>query len=217
MPREHRAIDADMVDEPQDHKLMTEKCEIEDQIPCCIIKLKDEVKMKLTDDVKMAHSKAQCSHCNITDGLKKSHGKIYSLLLGQCTHVLIGKMKQDAGWGMVSDSFNPITLFELIEKFVLKQSDNQYKIAVLIAEFLPNFFFHQDDQVSYATYYACFTLGWRWLGRQECATICQTCWLPRQWSCYLQTLIHSQSWNRAESSCWPSRITLPISSCTMVM
>jgi hypothetical protein len=32
----------------------------------------------------------------LSDSLKKSRGKIYSLLLGQCTQVLVDKMKQDA-------------------------------------------------------------------------------------------------------------------------
>ena len=91
------------------------------------------------------------------DGLKKSRGKIYSLLLGQCTQVLINKMKQDVDWGTISDSFDPIALFKLIEKFVLKQSDNQYKTAVLIAKQLSILQFRQDDQVTNATYYDCFT------------------------------------------------------------
>jgi hypothetical protein len=70
----------------------------------------------------------------LTDGLKKNRGKVCSLLHGQCTQVLIDKMMQDANWGTVSDSFDLIALFKLIEKFVLKQSDNQYKMAVLIAK-----------------------------------------------------------------------------------
>ncbi len=113
---------------------MTEKQEIKDQILWCEIELKDEIEMKLMEDKKMAHSNAWRTRREITDGLKKSRGKIYSLLLGQCTQVLIDKMKQDANWGAVSDSFDPIALFKLIEKFVLKQLDNQYKTAVQIAK-----------------------------------------------------------------------------------
>ena len=47
--------------------------------------------------------------------------------------------------------------FKLIEKFVLKQSDNQYKTAVLIAEQLSILQFRQDDQLGNATYYDRFT------------------------------------------------------------
>jgi hypothetical protein len=113
--------------------------------------------MKLTEDEKMLHSNAWHTHREFTDGLKKSHSKIYSLLLGQCTQVLIDKMKQDSDWGTVSDSFDPIALFKLIEKCVLKLSDKQYKTAVLFAKQLSILYFCQDDQVSNATYYDCFT------------------------------------------------------------
>jgi hypothetical protein len=68
-----------------DSKLMFEKQDIVDQILCCEIKLKDEVEMKLMDDKKIAHNNAWQSHRKVTAGLKKSRGKIYSLLLGQCT------------------------------------------------------------------------------------------------------------------------------------
>jgi hypothetical protein len=54
-------------------------------------------------------------------------------------------------------SLDPILLFKLIEKFVLKQLDNQYEIAVLIAERLSILSFRQDDQVPNATYYDQFT------------------------------------------------------------
>jgi hypothetical protein len=121
------------------------------------IDLKDEVKMKLTEDEKTSHSNAWRSHCESSNSLKKSRGKIHSLLLGQCTQVLVDKMKQDTDWVTISGSFDPISPFKLIEKFVLKQSDNQYKTAVLIAEQLSILSFRQDNQIGNATYYDRFT------------------------------------------------------------
>ncbi len=44
-----------------------------------------------------------------------------------------------------------------IEKFVLKQSDNQYATAVLIAEQLSILTFWQDDHLGNVAYYDCFT------------------------------------------------------------
>ncbi len=66
-------------------------------------------------------------------------------------------MKQDANWVMISESFDPILLFKLIEKYVLKQSDNQYPTAVLIAEHLSILSFRQDDHMENAPYYDRFT------------------------------------------------------------
>jgi hypothetical protein len=101
----------------------------------------------------VAHSNARCSHHETTESLKKSRGKVYSLLLGQCTQVLVYKMRQDTTWLMVSELFDPILLFKLIKKFVLKQSDIQYKMVVLIANQLSILSFHQDDQVPKVIYH----------------------------------------------------------------
>jgi hypothetical protein len=157
LQQESLLIDDEIKQVPTDCKLMTEKQDIVDQILRCEIKLKDEVKMKLTDDKKMAHNNAWQNHRKVMAGLKKSRGKIYSLLLGQCTQVLIDKMKQDVDWVTISDLFDPIALFKSIKKFALKQSDNQYWTVVLIAEQQSILQFHQDDQVTNATYYDRFT------------------------------------------------------------
>ncbi len=125
--------------------LMEERRDIEDQILKCEIDLNNEVEMKLMDNKKMAHSNTWCSHCETTEGLKKCRGKVYLLLLGQCTQLLVDKMKKNTIWVMVSESFDPIQLFKLIEMFVLKQSDNQYKMAVVIAKQLSILSFRQDD------------------------------------------------------------------------
>ena len=61
------------------------------------------------------------THRETTESLKSSRGKVYSLLLGQCTQVLVDKMKQDTDWVTISESFDPIFLLKLIEKYVLKQ------------------------------------------------------------------------------------------------
>jgi hypothetical protein len=71
--------------------------------------------------------------------------------------MLVDKINQDADWVTISESFDPSLLFKLIKKFVLKQSNNQYKMAVLIAEQLSILLFCQDDQVGNAVYCDCFT------------------------------------------------------------
>ncbi len=113
--------------------------------------------MKLTKDEKISHSSDWRTHRKTNESLKKSRGKIYTLLFGQCTQVLVDKMKQNVDWVAISESFDPILLFKLIEKFILKQSDNQYKMAVLIVEQLSILLFQQDDQVGNSAYYDCLT------------------------------------------------------------
>jgi hypothetical protein len=92
------AIEAKIISAPTNCELLKELGEVDDQITKGDIKLNDEVQMKLTNDEKMAHSYAWHTHQETTESLKKSRGKVYSLLLGQCTQVLFDKMKQDADW-----------------------------------------------------------------------------------------------------------------------
>ncbi len=76
-----------------------------------------------------------------------------SLVLGQCTTVLLNKMKQDADWQVVSGYYNPLKPLKLIEKFILKQSDNQYKIGIAIEQLKQLLAYWQDDGVTNVTYY----------------------------------------------------------------
>ncbi len=78
---------------------------------------------------------------------------MYSLVLGQFTTVLLDKMKQDADWQAASDSYDPLKQLKLIEKFILKQSDNQYKIGIIIEQLKLLLVYRQDDGVTNAAYY----------------------------------------------------------------
>ncbi len=102
-----------------DQGLLKEMREFDDKIAKGEIELANEVEMKLTKDEKISYANAWRTHRETTESLKKSRGKVYSLLLGQCSQVLVDKMKQDTDWVIISESFDPILLFKLIEKFVL--------------------------------------------------------------------------------------------------
>ncbi len=118
---EKAAIAEEIKADSTNRALLKEMREIDEDIAKGEIDLKDEVNMKLTEDEKTSHSNAWRSHRKSSDSLKKSRGKIHSLLLGQCTQVLVNKMKQDTEWVTISGSFDPISLFKLIKTFVLKQ------------------------------------------------------------------------------------------------
>ena len=150
--------------------LLRELREVDDQIAKCNIELTDEVEMKLTEAEKIAHANAWRTHRETTENLKVSRGKVYSLLLGQCTQVLVDKMKQDGDRVTISESFDSILLFKLIEKYFLKQSENQYPTAVLIAEHQPIFSFRQEDHMGNATYYD------RFITRVEVAKQARVCY-----------------------------------------
>ena len=77
---------------PGNRSLKKELQEVDDDIAKIEIELKDEVEMKLTDDERTLRSNAWRTHLELTKRLKTSKGKVHSLLLGQCTQVLVDKM-----------------------------------------------------------------------------------------------------------------------------
>ncbi len=78
---------------------------------------------------------------------------MHSLVLGQYIPVLLDKMKQNSDWQVVSDSYDLLKLLKLIEKFILKQSDNQHKIGIVIKQLKLLLSYWQEDGVTNAVYY----------------------------------------------------------------
>ncbi len=79
---EKTAIEAKINNAPTNRGLLKELQEVDNKIAMGDIKLNDEVEMRLTDDEKISHSNAWHTHQETTESLKKSRGKVYSLLLG---------------------------------------------------------------------------------------------------------------------------------------
>jgi hypothetical protein len=154
-----QVIDAKLLLTPKDLNLLKSQMELENKLEISKFELTDVVEVKTTADEGMAFSNSWRTYCKRTDCLVRSWGKVYSLVLGQCTTVLLDKMKQDADWQVVSDSYDPLKLLTLIEKIILKQSDNQYKIAIIMEQLKLLLAYRQDDGVMNAAYYHRFKTG----------------------------------------------------------
>ena len=148
-----RVIEAELITNPTDLNLMKNQMEIENKLELSRFELTDVVEVKTTADEAMAFNNSWRTYRERTDRLTRSRGKVYSLVLGQCTTVLLDKMKQDSDWQTVSDSYDPLKLLKLIEKFILKQSDNQYKIGIVIEQLKLLLTYRQDDGMTNAAYY----------------------------------------------------------------
>jgi hypothetical protein len=139
---------------PNDLNLLKSQMEIDNKLKLAKFQLTDAVEVKTTADESMAFNNVWQTYRERTDHLVMSRWKVYSLVLGHCTTVLLERMKQDADWQAVSDSYNPLKLLKLIEKFILKQSNNQYKIGIMIIKQLKLLLVNrQDDGVTNAAYY----------------------------------------------------------------
>ncbi len=76
--------------------LLKNQMEVENKLELAKFELTDVVEVKTTADEVMALSNSWQTYRERTDRLVRSRGKVYSLVLGQCTTVLLDKMKQDA-------------------------------------------------------------------------------------------------------------------------
>jgi hypothetical protein len=139
---------------PKDLNLMKSQMEVKNKLAVAKFELTDVVEVKTTSDEGMAFSNLWWTYRERTDCLVRRRGKVYSLVLGQCTTVLLDKMKQDAAWPGVSDySYDPLQLLQLIKKTIIKQSDNQYKIAIIMEQLMLLLAYRQDDGVTNTAFY----------------------------------------------------------------
>ncbi len=83
-----------------------------------------DVPYKLTQAKVLEYSNEFKSHSYRVSNLKKHRGIVYLLIIGQCTQILQDKMKQDKQWSAVSASYNPLDLYKLIERVILRQTEN---------------------------------------------------------------------------------------------
>jgi hypothetical protein len=61
----------------------------------------------------------------------KHRGQAFSLIQGQSTQLLQDKMKQDTDWAVVSTSYEHLTIYRLIERTILAQTEDQYPFATV--------------------------------------------------------------------------------------
>jgi hypothetical protein len=91
----------------------------------------NEVAMELNDSEKTQFSNEWRTFRERNANLIKHRGQAFSLIQGQCTQLLQDKMKQDTEWTNVSTSYDPSTLYRLIEITVLAQTEDQYPFATV--------------------------------------------------------------------------------------
>jgi hypothetical protein len=179
-------IEAELLLTPTDFNLLKSQMEVDNKLTLAKFVLTDVVEVKTTADESMAFNNAWWTYRDRTDCLVRSRGKVYSLVLGQCTTVLLDKMKQDADWQPVSDSYDSLKLLKLIKKFILKQSDNQYNIGIVVEQLKLLLAYQQDDGLTNAWYYDWFKTRvdfaehicvsfdnpdlWDWTSQESCST-----------------------------------------------
>jgi hypothetical protein len=90
-----------------------------------------EVPIVLSDSQKTQFSNEWRTYRERNDNLIKHRGQAFSLIQGQCTQLLQDKMKQDTDWAVVITSYDPLTLYRLIERTILAQTEDQYPFSTV--------------------------------------------------------------------------------------
>jgi len=94
-------------------------------------KAKQEIPIQLTEEQKVMHNNEWCTYREREATLQKQRGQAFSMIRGQCMQVLLDKMKHDPDWTATSESYDPLTLYKMIEKTVLAQTEDQYPFATV--------------------------------------------------------------------------------------
>jgi len=115
LEKQLKVIETGSASDPNKLNLLRNRMEVENKLELTRFELNDVAEVKTTAEEVMAFSNSWQTYRERTDRLVRSRGKVYSLVLGQCTTVLLDKMKQDSDWQTVSDSYDPLKLLKLIE------------------------------------------------------------------------------------------------------
>ena len=103
LKKQLNVIEGKLLLTPTDLNLLKTQMEADNKLKLAKFKLIDVVEVKTTADESMAFNNAWQTYHERMDHLVRSRGKVYSLVLGQFTTVLLNKMKQDADWQAVCD------------------------------------------------------------------------------------------------------------------
>ena len=129
---------------------------LQNEIASGDLELTEPVPLQLTDPEKTQYSNEWRTYRERNASLVKYRGQTYSLILGQCSQLLKDKMKQDIDWGTVSISYDPLTLYRLIEKTILAQTEDQYPFATVYDQELSFYSFRQAESMSNPQWYERF-------------------------------------------------------------
>ena len=108
------------------------------------LEMSEDVPVQLTAEEQTQFNNDSRTHRDRDAYLVRTRGKAYSLVIGQCTHALHEKMKQDPDWPAVKDSHDPLVLYKLIEKTILGQTEDQYPCSIAYDQEISLYGVHQE-------------------------------------------------------------------------
>ena len=107
-----------------------------------------DVSVPLEDAESVEYKRAEKAY---GDRLNKHHlnqQKAFALIVGQCTQRLQEKLHNDPKWDAINSSQKPLELYTLIEKVVMKQTDDEYAPSNLVDHMMAVLSMKQPNNLS---------------------------------------------------------------------
>jgi len=158
---------------PLDRAVLKERSEVEDELAKANIEVTDDLELVLTGDEKSERGNVYRTFREDEQRLITNRGKVYMLIIGQCTQTLKDKLKEDVDWVSISDGYDSIRLLALIEKYVLKQTESHYPYLAVQEEFRSMLNFAQGDDMPIGMYYEKFLTRISIAERAGCSFVSQ--------------------------------------------
>jgi hypothetical protein len=151
---------------PSDFDFPIKLAELENKISQLNYDIAQDVEIHLAEHKKNEYCLESKTYADRTNKLVTHCRQVYALIVGQCTQLLLDKLKQDPTWSAVSKSRDPLALYAIIERVILKQTDDQYPFATIYKQVLP---MHSTKQgtLANAQWYECLILATRSQGQVE--------------------------------------------------
>jgi hypothetical protein len=141
---------------PQDRVALREKMEVKDNLSKAQFELTEKLKVILPMDKNAEQSNVYRTYQEDEQRLIKNRGKVYTLTLGQCTQTLKDKLKEDNDWEDIAANYDPIRLLNLIEKYILKQTESHYPYLAVQEEMQIMLNLSQGEDMAIGAYYKKF-------------------------------------------------------------
>ena len=87
---------------------------------------------------------------------KEKKGKIYSVIIGQCTDAMIAKLKGDSNFGLIEHNYDMLGLLGMIKKVAFKVETQQYLFQSLHIALRRFYTTYQQDGTTMEQYYVHF-------------------------------------------------------------
>lgn len=151
--RTQEALLEQAVKDKTDPKAPMELAVLQNEIAQAEYDASQDVPIEMTDSERTQFSNAWRTYRERNAKLEQHRGQTFSLTLGQCTQLLQDKMKQDKAWDATSTSNDPLTLFKLIEKTILAQTEDQYPFATVYEQEVAFYSYRQGESMTNGQWY----------------------------------------------------------------